>query len=200
MTQEQIENSIAVIKSMIERSRRETAESGHFFIAMGIFAMIMTIAVSFLEMSSRSELVIPAFIFMLAAGGFIGWFTVSRRSSSAGAVSYHRKLVYSIWSACSVPALMILFLFPLLGVYTWDLVPVFITLIFGIAVCASGIIFEVKALVWCSFAWWAGSAGLALIPAPHRLYVMLAAIFLGWVVPGWILNRRYRRGSQHDAA
>ncbi len=198
MTSEQIQNNLAIIKTMIEKSRRETAESGHFFIAIGIFAMIMTVVISYLELSGRSGLVIPAFIFMLLASGIIGYLTVKRKQQKEGAVPYHKKIVYSIWFACTLPLLIVLFLFPFLKIYPWNLVPVLTTLIMGIAVFSSGMIFEVKAIVWSSLAWYGGSVGLALISGPVRLYIMLATILLGWVLPGWILNRRYRQRRRDD--
>jgi hypothetical protein len=191
MTGNEIKEELAIIRNMIEKARSETAESGHFFIWMGIFSMVMVFIIGSLESMGKGNLFLPILIAMLVACGIIGYLTVSRRMSKAGARSYPKTVCYSVWFACSVPIVMVTFVFPLLNIYAWNLLPILSTLFIGVAVFSSGVIFESKAIVSCSFAWWGGSVAMALMTS-GRMYVMMAAIALGWILPGVILNRRYR--------
>jgi hypothetical protein len=198
MTGNEIREELAIIKSMIEKARNETAESGHFFIWIGIFSIVAVFVINRLETWGKSTLVLPAFFVMLVVCGAIGYFTVSRNMKKAGARSYPNKICYSVWFACGVPAVIVTFVFPLLEVYPWNLVPILSSLLMGIAVFSSGIIFESAAIVWCALAWWGGSIAMVFIEGFNRMFVMMAIIALGWILPGIILNRRFRSRRDDD--
>jgi hypothetical protein len=197
MTDERVQEQLSIIRSMVEKSRRETAESGAFFIWLGVIGIVTVFAIRALELSGLSHLTIPFLVVVLVANGVVGYFTVSRRQKRAGARSYVATICYTVWFACAVPILIVTFLLPALGAYPWSLVPVLAALFMGIGVFATGSIFEVPAITWSSLAWWGGAVAMAAIEGPARAIVMAAAILLGMVLPGAILNRRYR-GQRGD--
>ena len=49
MNQAQVQQDISIIKEMIEKTRRETAESGFLFIIPGILCVLTVIIMSILE-------------------------------------------------------------------------------------------------------------------------------------------------------
>jgi hypothetical protein len=116
------------------------------------------------------------------------------------AQSYPKVMCYSVWFACGVPAVIITFLFPILKVYPWNLTPVLTSLIVGIGVFSSGVIFESRPIIWCSIAWWAGAFAMAFVRGTPRMFIMMGVILLGWVLPGLILNREYRNRSLNDGS
>ncbi len=195
MTTEEIRKELSLIRSMIEKARRETAESGQFFIWIGLFCMIAVPVMSKLETLGRGGLAIPALIVIAIVCGVIGYFTVNRRLSRAGAKSYPSTVCYSVWFACSVPIIIVTFVLPALNVYAWNLVPVFSSLFMGVGLFSSGVIFESMAIVWCSLAWWSGAVAVAFIHGTPRLLIVIAMIFIGWVLPGLVLHVRYRKRS-----
>ena len=196
MNATQIQQDISIIKEMIEKTRKETAESGHFFIAIGLFSIIAAVAIGMLEYFHLNHLIIPVMILMVVVNGFIGYLTVTRKEKKEKVKTYHKTLLYNILFSCTVPAIMILFIFPLLKVYPWNLVPILISLIMGIIVYASGVILESRYFRWSSAAWWAASLLMVYVRDMPRVLIMIAAIFLGWVLPALLLNKQVKNGSK----
>ena len=79
MDNNQIQQEISIIKSMIEKTRREAAENGHLFIAIGILAIINTLAIGILNTYSLNHLVLPVLITQMAATVLIGYLTAGRQ-------------------------------------------------------------------------------------------------------------------------
>ena len=200
MSTTQIQQDISIIKEMIEKTRKETAESGQFFIAIGLFSIIAAVAIGMLEYFRLNHLIIPLMILMVVVNGLIGYLTVTRKEKKEKVKTYHKTLLYNILFSCAVPAIMILFIFPLLKVYSWNLVPILISLIMGIIIYASGVILESRYLRWCSAAWWAASLLMVYVRNMPRILIMIAAIFLGWVLPGWLLRKQVQNRSKENEA
>lgn len=192
MNHNQIQQEISIIKKMIEKTRREAAESGHFFIAVGIFSAVATFVIGMMEFFNLNHLVLPTLIIAVVACGVIGYVTVTKREKKEKIKSYPKTIFYNVMLACGIPALMIMFVFPLLKVYPWNLVPTLTSLIMGIVVFSAGVIFELRYIQWCSFAWWVGALIMALTINKFRFLIMIVIIIFGWILPGFILNRQYK--------
>ena len=192
MDHNQIQQEISIIKKMIEKTKRETAESGHFFIAVGIFSAVATFAIGMLERYDLYHLVLPTLIIAVIACGLIGYLTVTKKEKREKVTSYPKNIFYNMMLACAIPGLMILFLYPLLKVYPWNLIPALVPLIMGIIIFSAGVIFELRYVKWCSLAWWAGALIMALTKSQLRFLIMIAIIIFGWILPGLILNKQYK--------
>ncbi|MGD2246352.1 MAG: hypothetical protein PVI11_07390 [Candidatus Aminicenantes bacterium] len=196
MDQNQIQQEISTIKKMIEKTRRETAESGHFFIAMGILAAVITFAIGMLEFYSLDRLVLPALIVATVVSGVIGYLTITKKEKKERVKSYPKTIFYGVFFACGLCILMIVFLFPLLKVYPWSLIPTLSSMIMGIAFFSAGIIFELRPIQWCSIVWWVGALILALTIGQYRFIIMIVIIVFGWILPGFILNKHYKKADR----
>ncbi len=193
MNQDQIQQELSVIKKMIEKTKRETAESGLFFIALGIFAAVATFAVGMLEFYNLNHLVLPALILATVGSGVIGYLTLTKKEKVEKVKSYPKTIFYGVFFACGISIILLVFLFPLLKVYPWSLIPPLTSMIMGIALFSAGVIFELRNIQWCSIVWWAGALVLALTEGQFRFLIMIAIILLGWVLPGFMLNRQYKK-------
>jgi len=194
MNPDQIQSEISIIKEMIAKSRREAAESGHFFVGIGVLGIVATPLIGLLESLHLDRLVLPVFVLMALISAAIGYWTVARRAKTERVKSYPKSLCYQVLFACSIPALMIMFLFPILRVYPWNLVPVLTSLIMGIMVYSAGTIFEIRSIRWCGVSWWIGAVLMALSPGRPwiRISIMNLSLFIGFILPGLILNRKYK--------
>jgi len=200
VTENQVQEQLAIIRAMVERSRRETAESGAFFKWIGIIGIIAVLVISGLEAGGLSHVVVAVVLAVFLASGVVGYLTVARRQRSAGARSYPATICGSVWIACSVPAIIVLFLFPLLGAYGWNLGVVIAALFMGVGAFVSGVVLEVRAVIWSSLAWWSGAVAMALVQGPLRTVVMVVVLLLGMVFPGMVLNRLYRERRGGDVS
>lgn len=200
MNHDQIQQEISIIKSMIEKTRRETAESGHLFIFMGIAAAIFVVVISILEIYKFTHLVIPAMIILTVLNGFVGYIVVSKPAKEEKVTSYPKVVVLSLWVICGVTLLMITFLFPFLKVYSFSALGTLASLILGIAVFMTGVIYEMRFVVWYSSAWWIGAILMAISSGSYRFLIMIAVILIGWVLPGFIINKKYKNGGTSNEA
>jgi len=198
MDHNQIQQEISIIKSMIEKTRRETAESGHFLILIGIVSAVGTFAIGMFELFNLNQLDLPALIVMLLINGLIGYLVVANEEKKAK--SYTKTILYNVWFACSIPIIMIVFLFPLTKVYSFQLVPILISLIMGIIIFSAGVIYELRYIQWCSIVWWGGACLMAYIESQYKFLIMIAMILFGFVLPGIIFNRQYKNGSKNNEA
>lgn len=204
MNHEQIQQDLSIIKDMIEKTKKETADSGYFFIGLGLLSIFSVIIISFLEykrMEHLEHLVVPMFLFMFFASGAIGYFTINRPEKKERVKSYPKTICYSIWFACSVPVVITGFLLPMLKIIPYSLVPVLTTLILGIGVFVTGVIFESRYIYWSSAFWWCGALAMAFVHSYWRALIMVAILMFGWVLPGIILNRQYKKyGARKNEA
>lgn len=198
MNDASVREQLGIIRSMIERSRRETAESGHFFIWIGVLSAVAALVIRALEGAQLGHLVIPVLAVTALGNGVLGYFLIARRRRAAGARSYPGTVHTGVWVACGLVGLIITFLLPHLHAIPWELVPVLVSLVVGIGVFSSGVIFETNVVTWSSLAWWGGAIVMSQLHGGDRAYVMAAVILLGWVLPGVVLNRNYRRQRDSD--
>jgi hypothetical protein len=198
MTEDQVQEQLSIIRAMVEKSRRETAESGYFFIWIGLIGVVSVFVIMGLESAGLWRFTVPVLAVLLVACGVVGYLTVTRRQKRAGARSYPASICYNVWFACGASVIIVVFLLPALGAYPWSLAPVLAALIMGIGVFSSGAIFEVRAITWSSLAWWGGAVAMALVSGWSRGLVMAIVLLLGMVLPGVILNRMYRERRGAD--
>lgn len=192
MEQQKIEQDISIIKDMIEKTRRETAESGNFFIFIGYFCIATTLLMYFLE--NKWEL--PILVGMVFVGAFIGYWTLGRESKNEKVQTYAKTVFVNLWQACGIMCLMAIFLFPFLGVYSFHAVPVLTCLIMGVGLLTTGAIYDFGFVKWCSLAWWIGALLISLFEMElTRVLIMAAVIAAGFVLPGIIFNRKFKTRS-----
>jgi len=200
MNQDQIQQEISIIKSMIEKTRRETAESGHFLILIGIVSVIGTFAIGMFERFKLNYLDLPVMILMLVINGLIGYFVVARAEKKEKVKTYTKTILYQVWFGCGIAAIMILFLFPLTKVYSFNLVPTLVSIIMGIIIFSAGVIYELRYVQWCSLVWWGGACLMAYIESEYKFLIMVAMIIFGFILPGMIFNKQYKNRSKKNEA
>ncbi len=193
MNQIETRDNIAVIKAMIDKTRRDTAESGVLFIALGIFCAILTLVIALLELFNLHQYTLPIIIFMAVGGGVIGYLVLAKEGKRATVKSYSKTLFYNVWFVCGFVALAITFLFPNLNIIAGENIPVMVAVVLGIAVYLSGIVLETVFLKLSSLVWWFGALAMIFTSGFTSAVIMILVILLGWVLPGLILNRKYRQ-------
>lgn len=195
MADQQVQQDLNLIKQMIEKTRRDTAQSGYFFIFIGIISLLGTVAVTILENQGLTRWILPTMILMVVANGVIGYLIVARETRNVK--TYAKTVFWHVWMACGFAALLILFFFPAVQLYPMAVVPVLVSILMGIGLFVTGVLLELRFLQWCSAAWWTGACLMAVTGGPHKSMIMAAIILLGWILPGYLLNRQYRRRSAH---
>ncbi len=193
MNQIQLQQELAIIRKMIEKTRRETAESGHLFITLGIVWVLVTASIGILEMTATYQLIWPVLIAALIVTIIIAVLIGVREGKRERVESYPRKIFGSVWISVAVSAILVSFVFPLTGVFDTHLVPVFVSPIVGIGFFLTGILYDSRGIVYCSLSWWIGAILMAYLSGYARLYIMVGILIIGYILPGIMLNIRYKQ-------
>jgi hypothetical protein len=175
---------------MIERTRRETFQSGFLFIVPGIIWLVAVIVMGTLEMTGRAAIVHSwgwtVFASIALTSIVIGF--IEGRKVKNHPQTYTRYLFMHLWCACAVVIVLISFAVPHMNSYT-AVAPL---LIIGIGFYVTGVIYELPLVQLSGVIWWIGMCALGFIDGNVRLLIWIAIIFFGFILPGIVMNRQYR--------
>ena len=113
--------------------------------------------------------------------------------------SYPCKIFDARGIAVAISTILVAFVFPITGFYQPDPVPVFVSPFLGIGFFLTGVIYESKLIRYCSFSWWIGAVLMAYLGGCIRLYIMIAIMIIGYIVPGILLNAQYKQKPDRHA-
>jgi hypothetical protein len=196
MNQEQIVKEISLIKNMIERTRREAADSGDIFIFIGTGCVIYIAVIMILNMLNLSQWILKAMIIMTIIMGILGYLIIGRKEKKEKVISYPKTLCYMIIVFCCFAMLLTGFLFPLTHVYPWDIAPIFSAILFGIMLFSTAVIYQLSFFYWSAIISWIGACLMAYLEGAIDGIIMIVILLAGFIIPGIILNRRYKNGSK----
>jgi hypothetical protein len=195
MNTSEMEQEILLIKEMIEKTRRTTAESGMLLIAIGLISALATITMVLLDHFQQSQFDLPLLITVTLVNALIGYRIAAKERRQGDVKSFIKSLFWFTMMICGFAALLIVFVFPFLDLYTLMAVPTLVSVIMGIALFITGTLFELKYMQWSCLTWWAGAVLLALTTDIVKGAIMVAIILLGWVLPGMLLHKQYKNRS-----
>ena len=195
MENEQFQEELSIIKRMIDRTRRDTFQSGYLFIVLGILWLMSITIFAVLELTGHALLIFQlqwifmAIMFIVPIS--IGLWDDKRRPK---AWTYSRKLFTHLWIACTIVIMINVFIAPLM---TRDAaVGTFLTI--GLGFYMTGAIYKLTLVQVSGAVFWIGLCLLGFTEGIVRLPIWLSMAFFGFILPGIVLNRQYRReGSEH---
>jgi hypothetical protein len=194
------EDELQYIRKIIDDSRAAFVEDGKPYIMWGLIVAIGMGFTYFSALTQRDIGVGWAWLVLVLFGwGSIIYYMFQKKKQPARARSFVDRIQGSIWGACGGTlglALILILNFPHSGnapqldsIYTCFVA----SLILGIAYFLSGIANDLNWLRNVGFAWWAGAIVMYLWPTVHVLGIYAGMLLLFQVVPGIILQRRYKR-------
>jgi hypothetical protein len=195
MTQNQFQQEITIIKEMIEKTRKDTAESGLLFIIPGILCILMVLLMSALQWFNANHLMKPVMFASMAVISLSSAYIGYRESKKAKVATYVKKVFGYVWIAVAVSCLLFVLYFPLIGVYSWDILGILAFSVLGIGFFVTGGLYELPLIQWCSLFWWIGAAILPLAKGFTSMFIIIAVFLLGYILPGFIMNRQYKARS-----
>ncbi len=194
MTTEQMRQDLSVIKTMIEKTKKDVAESGSIFIFIGIGAIVFILAVILAGMFFN-QLVIHTMIGLTAFMAIIGYFVVGRKEQKEKVKYYPKIVAHTIIVTCCVPGVLTGLIFPLTKVYSFHLAPLFAAIMFGIMQISLSVVYEIRYLLWAGLVSWIGACIIAYFPGYVSAATMIAILIIGFIIPGIILNKKSKEGQ-----
>jgi hypothetical protein len=196
MDSNQMQQEIALIKRMIEKTRAEAGDSGWLFTIIGI-GSILYVAVVVAVQELFNHLLVPAMIVITAVFGLTIFVLGRRREKKEKVRSYPKAVADAVTATCGIACLLTTILFPMTRVYPLYLGPVFAMLLFGVIQITISVVYATRYLFWAGLISWAGACVLAYTKPvrtnwPIATATMIVVLFTGFVVPGILLNRKHR--------
>jgi len=200
MTDEQAKQDLHLIREMMEKSRRATAESGWLFIFWGIVIMAASAGSYLLHVLEKYEWIWANWIVFMGGGLAYSLFYSLKKQRNAGARTYAQSAALHFVMACGVGFMMVGLVFPFFKLYSPEVVPVLIALIAGMLVFGIAGVYESGILRWFGLLWWLGAAAMVPVQGDDRMLAFIPLMVVGYIVPGFIFRAKYRKaGVGRDA-
>ena len=196
----QAKDEIRLIQEMIERTKKITAGSWMFFLVWGIVIILGIGGMYALVSIEKYSWIWLNWVVFVGIGVVFSIVHGRKYEKIEGAKTYPYIATAHVCFACGMVFILVGFVLPLLKLYSWGLIAVFISLIAGILAFTLGGIFEWNLLKWCGVIWWLGAVGMVFIHENYRALVVIPLLLIGYIMPALVLRSMYRKQSEEDAS
>jgi len=194
----QAKEEIKFIKEMIEKSKKNHAESWQFFLLWGVLVIMGIIGMHGLVLLKKFNLIWLNWILFMGIGVLIQIFLVLRRVQTQEVKTYVEQAVIHLSFACGMAFLFTGFILPMLKVYPYGVIPIMVSIVAGVIIFTFGGIHEWNFLKWCGVFWWLGALTMIFIHWHYRSLVVALLIIVGYLVPGFILHSQYQKNKKEN--
>ncbi len=193
MDEHELKEEIRLIKDMVEKTRKTTAESGAVFIFWGFVIIAAIIGTYALIYFSQLRWIWINWIAFMALGFIFSAIHSSRRDKTEKAKTYAQINFEYLCKGCAIVFVLMGLVFPMLNIYSYEVIPILMATIGGLLLFVTGVIYELSFLKWCGGLWWVGALAMIPIPGGYRSLAFIPLLIVGYLVPGFIFNSRYRK-------
>lgn len=196
----QAKDEIRLIQEMIERTKKITAGSWMFFLVWGIVVILGIGGMYALVSIEQYSWIWLNWIVFVGIGVIFSIVYGKKLEKLEGARTYVNITTGHICFACGMAFILVGFIFPLLNLYTWGLIPVLISMVAGILVFTLGGIFEWNLLKWCGVIWWLGAVGMTFVHENYRALLVIPLLLIGYIMPALVLRSMYQKQRDENAS
>lgn len=185
------EESMLIINSMISVARNQVTENGFHFLLWGVLVIIASLTQYFWLLAGGGNESNLVWMIMPALGVPAALIYEWRRSKVAR-VETHLESGYGfVWLAFGVTLGLAIFT----AVYNNIQPMAFVLMLVGLATFASGGLYRFMPLLAGGVVFWIAALIAVFVKGPDSLLLNAAATFIGYIVPGVLLWRNYKKAS-----
>jgi hypothetical protein len=199
MNETSARDEIRFIREMIERTRKIAAGSWMFFLIWGMVAILGVAGMYVLVWKEMYTWIWPNWIFFMGIGIVFSVVYGRRFEKRTGAKSYPQIATAHLSIACGTAFMLVGFVFPVLDLYVWGLIPILISMLAGVYAFALSGIYEWNLLKWCALIWWVGAVGMVFVHENYRALFFIPLVLMGYIMPALILRARYQKQREKNA-
>ena len=191
---------IALIRRVIEESRRFTFDNGKHYLLWGVLVTI-AIFLQYWAILTHADSLSP-WIWLFSIGlGWVGSIVFGmREKSKPGAWPVGAKLVAAVWISAGVSMTILGFVGPASGALRyWAVCPTIATVMGG-AYVVSSLIYKLKWVTMVGIAWWIGGLLMFMVRGVETLPIFGVMMILFQIVPAVVFNRTWKRLSAPTSA
>lgn len=199
MDEKQAKEEIQLIKTMLEKTKKATAESGTLFIVWGVLITLALVGNYVLAYFKKYDWEWLNWIVVTVAGWVYSVIYGIRKERLEPVRTYIQTAARHLYFACGTTFLLVGIVFPLFKVYPHEAIPVLIAAVSGVLFFVMGGIYEWPLLKWAGALWWIGAVGMSFTKNDSGRILVFTILFIAaYLVPSFILRAKYRqvRSSQ----
>jgi len=178
--------SLQVITNMIQSAKTGISDNSFYFLLWGWLVFIASIA-HYTLIAMSYERPYLAWLLMPLGGVITGIYSY-RESKTRRVVTYVDEFMQHVLVAFLVSLFIILIFMGKLGIHTYPMV----MLVYGIWLYISGGTIKFRPLMAGGIINWAFAMGALFVDFRMQLLFLAAAVLLGYIIPGYLLKRKYR--------
>ncbi|HEX2533400.1 MAG TPA: hypothetical protein VHK69_06675 [Chitinophagaceae bacterium] len=178
------QDSLLLIRSMIEKARANINENRFYFLLWGWIAFLAILGQFFLKVVLRYEHHYIVWL-LTFVGIFASVFTVRRRARKAGARTYVGESMGNLWTGMGISFFVLSFLFMRLG---WEHCYPFFILMYGLGTFVSGRILHFTPLVAGGITNWVLAMVAVYFSFDYQMLFAAAAIGTSYLIPGYMIK------------
>jgi FtsH-binding integral membrane protein len=187
------QDSLQVIQSMIEKAKNQFSENGHLYLLWGWVVFFCSIAQFILLKYVQYEK--HYYVWMVCWLAVIYQLFYLRRQHKGQRVkTYADNMMGFIWISFFILMMLVGISFGQLGKehYYKLISPVFLAM-YGVPTFLCGIFLRFRPLVIGGIGCWVLSVIAHFIPYDYQLLLLSAAMIIAWIIPGYILQKKYQQ-------
>jgi hypothetical protein len=186
------EESLSIITSMIEATKKDLQDNGSWYLLWG-WLVFIACAIHYSMMKAGYEH--PYYAWMLMPlGGVISVVKGIREEKRQRVKTFVDDFMRYILIAFLVCLLMVLLNFGVLQLATYPL----LMMIYGVWLFVSGGVLSFRPLLIGGIINWALAAIGFYVGFETQLLLLAAAVLFGYIIPGYMLRSRYNKASREN--
>lgn len=188
------EESLAIIRTMIEATKASIKDSSHYFLLWGWATMIgCIIQYVLLNIVHYKHHYYAWFITLVAL--VIHFVFIIRDSKTESVKTYISQANSYLWMAIGFSFMVLAFIFSRIG---WQYSFPFYILFYGLGTSVSGALLQFKPMVLGGASCFVFAAVAAYIPYDLQILLTAFAILVSYIIPGYLLRLRHRQVNHNS--
>lgn len=196
MDEKEAQESLEVIRKMIEETKKAVAYSGEIYIVWGVITLLAILGTYVLVFFQLYQYISINWIGLMTLGCAYSIYHGVTQKRKSKLISFSAKATGYTWFGCGVTLMILAFVAPLAGVYSGQMVPAVVAVVIGCGCFITAELYQWKLLTWTSLLWWAGGIGMMFLKTEITLLVFAFLIILGYLIPGFILRANYKKQNK----
>lgn len=196
MNETEAKESLELIRSMIEETKRSTAYSGAIYIVWGVVTLLAVLGTYLLVILKLYSYIGINWIGFMVLGLVYSFYHGATQRRKAQIATFSGEIIGHTWFACGVSLVILAFVAPLAGLYPSWMVPAVVATVIGIGYFITGEILQWKLFIWLAVLWWLGGTGMMLLKRESILLAFAFLVSVGYLVPGFILRAKYKKQTK----
>ena len=188
MNETQASEEIRLIKEMIDKTKLSAIDYWNIYLCWGLAGIAGVIGMYALVLLKRYEWIWLNWIVFVGLGLVYTLIFTRKKEKQQGLKSYTYTSIKHLAIACGVSFLLVGFVFPLLELYAYGVIPVLISLVAGIYAFVQGGVLEWNLLKISGLVWWLGALGMVFLNPDYRTLLFVPLLIFGYFVPVWVVK------------